>query len=272
VTRARIEVESVLGDRRLEDGRWDFKMQADNEIGYFHIELFGEKTAEELKRAIQSQSTPWKGIILDVRDNTGGLLFAATDICDFFLEEGEIVSTKGRSGVVDDVYFAKPGALVPDTVPLVVLVNDQSASASEILAACLQDRGRAIVVGNRTFGKGSVQNVIPLEGGKAAMRLTTAYYYPPKGRLIHRRKDAKPEDPWGVQPDEGFAIDVDEPGLLAINERFQQRADPRFIPEPAKTEETNPWIRRDPTLTNDPQLLRALEAIDAIAAKELVDK
>lgn len=145
---------------------------------------------------------------------------------------------------------------MPPDIPIVVLVNDQSASASEILAACLQDRERAIVVGTRTFGKGSVQNVIPLEGGNAAMRLTTAYYYPPKGRLIHRRKEAKPEDPWGVVPSEGFTIEVNEPELAAIGERFRLRADPRFIPEPAETGETNPWILRDPTLTNDPQLLR----------------
>lgn len=110
VTRARIEVESVLGDRRLENGRWKFRMQADEDVGYFHIELFGEKTADELKRAIESKSTPWKALIIDVRDNTGGLLFAATDICDFFLEGGEIVSTKGRNGSVDEVYEATPGA------------------------------------------------------------------------------------------------------------------------------------------------------------------
>jgi carboxyl-terminal processing protease len=272
VTRARIEVESVLGDRRLENGRWEFRMQADEDIGYFHIELFGEKSADELKRAIESKSTPWKALIIDVRDNTGGLLFAATDICDFFLEGGEIVSTKGRNGTIDEVYDATPGALVPPTVPVVVLVNEQSASASEILAACLQDRDRAIIVGTRTFGKGSVQNVIPLEGGKAAMRLTTAYYYPPKGRLIHRRKDAKQEEAWGVMPNDGYTVDVAEPELAAIGERFRRRADPRFIPEPAGTGETNPWILRDPTLMNDPQLLRALEAIEAFAEKELVDK
>lgn len=272
VTRARIEVESVLGDRRREDGRWEFAMQADEDIGYFHIELFGEKSAEELRRALESKAAPWKGLIIDVRDNTGGLLFAATDICDFFLEDGQIVSTKGRNGIVDDVYYATSGALVQPTVPIVVLVNDQSASASEILAACLQDRDRAIVVGTRTFGKGSVQNVIPLEGGKAAMRLTTAYYYPPGGRLIHRRKDAKPEEPWGVMPNEGYTVEVDENELAAIGERFRRRADPRFVPEPADANELNPWIRRDPTLMNDPQLLQAIEAIEALAAKELVDK
>lgn len=272
VTRARIEVESVLGDRRLEDGRWEFQMQADQDIGYFHIELFGEKSAEELKQAIQSKSTPWKGIVIDVRDNTGGLLFAATEICDFFLDEGEIVSIRGRNGSVDDVYFAKPGTLVPADTPIVVVVNDQSASASEILAACLQDRGRALVVGTRTFGKGSVQNVIPLDGGKAAMRLTTAYYYPPKGRLIHRRKDAKEEDSWGVLPDPGYSVSLDEESRRAVADRFWNRADPRFVPEPASAEETNPWIQRDPTLKNDPHLLRALEAIESLANKELVDK
>lgn len=272
VTRARIEVESVLGDRRLEDGRWDFQMQADQDIGYFHIELFGEKSAEELKRAIQSKTTPWKGIVIDVRDNTGGLLFAATEICDFFLEGGEIVSIRGRDTSAEDLFSATPGTLLPIDIPIVVLVNEQSASASEILAACLQDRERALVVGTRTFGKGSVQNVIPLDGGKAAMRLTTAYYYPPKGRLIHRRKDAKEEDSWGVLPNSGYSIDLDEDGKRAVADRFWNRADPRFVPQPASSDETNPWILRDPTLKNDPQLLRALEAIETLAAKELVDK
>jgi carboxyl-terminal processing protease len=259
VVRARIEVESVLGDRRQNDGRWDFHLQGDTRIGYFHIELFGEKTAAELEKAIVSLKEDCRGIILDLRDNTGGLLEAAIKICDMFLDEGEIVSTRTRGGIVDHIYRAQPGMLVPNPTPIVVLINDQSASASEILAACLQDRQRATIVGARSFGKGSVQNVIPLEGGRAAMRLTTAYYYPPNGRLIHRRKDAKPEDEWGVQPDAGCVVEVDEQELSKISERFIRRADPS---QTAPVEESSTGLlAKDPSLAEDPQLLKAVEIV-----------
>jgi carboxyl-terminal processing protease len=236
IIRGRIEVESVIGDRRRADGSWEYLMQADPRIAYVRVELFGEKTASELQRAIQSCQPQPQAIIIDLRDNSGGLLLSATQICDMFLEDGQIVTTRGRNQRIDEEIHAQKGAVVADSVPIAIIVNENSASASEVVAACLKDRQRGFVVGMRSFGKGSVQNVIPLEGGRAAMRLTTAYYYPPSGRRIHRRESKGDSDSWGVDPSEDCQIDLNEDELAATIERFRMRSDPLSngsIPSPA---------------------------------------
>jgi carboxyl-terminal processing protease len=269
ITRAKIEVESVLGDRRRMDGKWEFKMQADERIAYFRIELFGEKTVEELRSAIMHFSQECKAIVIDLRDNTGGLLDAATEICDMFLDDGVMVRTVGRDQRVDEIYKATQGTLVPNSMPIAVLVNEHSASASEVLAACLQDRCRATIVGTRSYGKGSVQNVVPLDAGSAAMRLTTARYYPPSGRNIHREKNAKPDGIWGVKPDSGCEVTLDEDAFAKLVERVRKRADPMangFGTESQSTsqatvDERQDWKAKDPTLMHDPQLLKAFEEL-----------
>jgi hypothetical protein len=143
-----------------------------------------------------------KGLILDLRLNPGGLLKSAVEISNLFVPEGRIVSTRGRTGQ-EEAYDADHRRSVlasPAEVPMVVLVNKFSASASEIVAAALQDHGRAVVIGERTFGKGSVQTVVHMENGASAMKLTTASYERPSGKNIHRFPDAKDTDDWGVSP------------------------------------------------------------------------
>ncbi len=275
ITRARIEVESVLGDRRRMNGTWEFAMEEDPRIAYMRLELFGEKTTEELKTALASVRKQCKGLIIDLRDNTGGLLMAAKDICDMFLDDGEIVSTRGRNDRIDQRYSAQPGTEIENSVPVVCLINEHSASASEVVAGCLQDRCRATIVGERSFGKGSVQNVIPLDAGLAAMRLTTAYYYPPSGRLIHREPNAKPEDVWGVSPDEGCVVKLDEAAFLKSIERFRKRADPNEngLGKPREKQGSNEEAsglakeHTDPTLKDDPQLEKAVEILKAKMVK-----
>src|SRR4029079_991063 len=137
-----------------------------------------------------------------LRFNPGGLLTAATAIADFFISSGVIVSTKGRNTEEQVIKAKKPGTF--SGFPIAVLVNRGSASASEIVSACLQDHKRAIVVGERTYGKGSVQKVVEIEGGKSALKLTTASYQRPNGHNIHRFPDAKESDEWGVMPDKNF--------------------------------------------------------------------
>lgn len=266
IVRARIDVESVLGDRRRVNGSWDFAMEEDPSLAYIRLELFGEKTTEELKKALASVRKDCKGLIIDLRDNTGGLLVAAKEICDMFLDDGDIVSTRGRNDRVDQLYTAQAGTEIDNLVPMVLLINEHSASASEVVAGCLQDRCRATIVGERSFGKGSVQNVIPLDAGLAAMRLTTAYYYPPSGRLIHREQDAKPEDVWGVKPDEDCEVLLDETGFLKSIERFRKRADPNEngFGKPRKASESEQDSKHtDPTLGDDPQLEKAVEILRA---------
>jgi carboxyl-terminal processing protease len=205
VTRAIIDVPSVVGDRRKSNDDYDLMIDHDRKIGYIRISGFIQNTAEELKKALaQVKDEGARGLILDVRDNPGGLLSSAVEVSDLFLDKGEIVSTKGRN-TAPKKYEAQPGSPYAD-LPLVVLVNQNSASASEIVAAALQDHKRAKIVGQRTFGKGSVQNLLDLEGGNSVLKLTVASYYRPLGENIHRFRDSKPTDKWGVHPDPGLEV------------------------------------------------------------------
>lgn len=154
-------------------------------IGYIRVSSFQEKTSEELRKslsAIEKQAKPLAGIVLDLRNDPGGLLDQAVKVSDAFLKSGTIVSIRGRVKNLESRFTARDDGNEP-TCPMVILVNEGSASASEIVAGALQDNGRAIVLGTQTFGKGSVQTVIPFEDG-SAMKLTTAKYYTPKGRSI----------------------------------------------------------------------------------------
>ena len=209
LTRALINIQSVLGEGHQPDDSWNYFIDEEKKIAYLRITSFVQETAAELKRAIEGiQNQGAKGIIIDLRDNPGGLLTAAIEVCDIFLKEGVIVSTKGRN-TQDKSYTATPDELLHG-VPMAILVNKWSASASEIVSACLQDHERAVVIGERSFGKGSVQNVIELDDGKSALKLTTASYRRPSGKNIHRFKDSKEDDDWGVRPNEGFTIPISE--------------------------------------------------------------
>ena len=163
------------------------KSRVEGDVGYIDINQFNETTQVGLDTAIKSLKAKigpkLKGYVIDLRNNPGGLLDQAVSVSDTFLDRGEIVSTRTRHSEETQRYNAKPGDLT-DGKPLVVLINDGSASASEIVAGALQDHGRAILLGTKSFGKGSVQTIIPLARGESAMRLTTARYYTPSGRSI----------------------------------------------------------------------------------------
>ena len=163
------------------------RQQIQGDVGYIRITSFNEQTQAGLDNAIKDLKTKigpkLKGYVIDLRNNPGGLLDQAVSVSDTFLDKGEIVSTRTRRAE-DTQRFNAKGGDATDAKPLVVLVNDGSASASEIVAGALQDHGRAIVLGTKSFGKGSVQTIIPLGRGESAMRLTTARYYTPSGRSI----------------------------------------------------------------------------------------
>ena len=170
-----------------------FSRPVDGDYGYFQITQFTRKSADELLEQIEymqaNREGPLKGIVLDLRNNPGGVLGPAVTIADGFLDDGLIVYTRGRSA--DQLrYTAKPGQWLGG-VPMVVLVNGSSASASEVLAGALQDHKRALIVGEKTFGKGSVQSVLNMRNG-SGIRLTTSRYYTPSGRSIQAE---------GIQPD-----------------------------------------------------------------------
>lgn len=216
IVRAKIQVDSVLGDRRRADGSWDFFLEGTDRIGYVRINQFGERTAEEMRKALAAlQNGGARGLVLDLRDDPGGLLPAAVQVCDMFLESGVILTIRLRDGVVREVIEARPKTDYPQ-FPVAVLVNRYSASASEIVAACLQDHGRAVIVGERTFGKGTVQELIPLPDKRGTLKLTTSSYWRPSGKNINRQADEGPEGSWGVQPDPGYEVKLDGPALARL--------------------------------------------------------
>ena len=205
VNRAIIEVPSVMGDRRKPTDEWDFMLDPAKKIGYIRITNFIQDTTEHVKSALDElKKAGMKALILDLRDDPGGLLSAAVEIADLFVEDGKIVSTRGRNTVEKSYEARKEGTYTG--FPMAVLVNQNSASASEILSACLQDQNRAVVIGERSFGKGSVQNILDLEDGNSVLKLTVATYWRPSGKNIHRFKNAKETDEWGVSPNPGLEV------------------------------------------------------------------
>jgi carboxyl-terminal processing protease len=191
ITRDVIRVKSVRSHNEGED------------VGYIRVTQFNEQTTDGLKKAIsdltnQLGAEKLKGFVLDLRNNPGGLLDQAISVSDAFLDKGEIVSTRGRNAEETQRFNARPGDLTKGK-PLIVLINGGSASASEIVAGALQDHKRATLVGTRSFGKGSVQTIIPLGAGNGALRLTTARYYTPSGRSIQAK---------GITPDIEVLQDV----------------------------------------------------------------
>jgi carboxyl-terminal processing protease len=222
ITRAIIQTESVLGDLRDATGQWQYFLEENPRIGYIRLTTFGEHSVEELRDALESNEQNFDALILDLRNNAGGLLTAAVEVCDLFVRQGRIVSCRGRDGKSERVENAHAETIVDLDIPMVVLVNKYSASASEIVAACLQDHGRAKIIGNRTWGKGTVQNVIPIEAGSARLKLTTAHYWRPSNKNIHRREGATEDDQWGVRPDPGFEVELTPEEFKRV---FQQRRD-----------------------------------------------
>jgi carboxyl-terminal processing protease len=209
LTRERVHVETVLGDRRKADDHWEFMYDEKSHIGYIRISAFSQETAKELRTALDDlKRRDVRGLVLDLRFNPGGLLRSAIEVSNLFISSGRIVSTKGRN--TPERIWEAHGSAVFEGLPLVILVNHYSASASEIVSACLQDHKRALVMGERTWGKGSVQNIIELENGRSALKLTTAAYKRPSGKNIHRFPDSKDKDEWGVMPDLGYELGLNE--------------------------------------------------------------
>lgn len=232
IQRSVIEQPSILGDLRKPDDSWDFLIDKDSKIGYVRIAGFYQDTPEDFSKALNElKAQGMKGLIIDLRNNPGGLLGAAVEISDMFVEGGRIVSTKGRN-TKEKTFDAEKGGIfdAPDDkpeagLPIAVLVNQGSASAAEILSACLQDHHRAVIIGHRSYGKGSVQSIVPLDDGDSVLKLTVATYWRPSGKNIHRFRNAKETDEWGVSPDPGYEVklspDEFEAQFTARRERDQ---------------------------------------------------
>jgi carboxyl-terminal processing protease len=267
LTRAKITIQSV-------------RSRTEGDIGYIRITSFTEQTDVGVRNAVQKireqLGSKFSGLVLDLRNNPGGLLDQAVAISDDFLDKGEIVSTRGRRSDDAQRFNAKPGDIL-NGLPMVVIVNGGSASASEIVAGALQDHRRAILLGTKTFGKGSVQTIIPL-GGQGAIRLTTARYYTPSGRSIQAQ---------GIEPDivvEPARIEkVDQPrgrreadlrGALRNDQQRQQQgaqppgAQPPGAQPPSPAPGPSPEGEVEPLTIDSPgdyQLARAFDLLRGLA-------
>jgi carboxyl-terminal processing protease len=250
---------------------------AENKIAVIRLEEFNETSGKEVEAAVKEVvAAGAKGLVLDMRNNPGGLLRVAEQISDLFLADGKIVLTRDRHDHGRDVKAKNDGAAWEDAtkLPMAVLINGNSASAAEIVAAALQDNGRAVVVGERSYGKGSVQRSIESPDGKTALKLTTEIWLTPNGKHIHRRPGAKPEDEWGVKPDGGFEVPMSEEQviqyLLHLREADMGRkvpADPPKEPEP-KPDPGKPKRFELPKIDpkfKDPVLEKAMEHLRAKA-------
>jgi len=220
LTRSNINIDMVKDIH----GKKEFPL-GENKIGYVRLVQFGEKTSEDLEAALKKlKNQGMQALILDLRWNPGGLLEQAVDVCEKFLPRGElVVTTEGRNSAQNSTRRALGHGDELHNMPMVVLVNLGSASASEIVAGCLQDLKRAIVLGEKTFGKGSVQSILPLSDG-SALRLTTAKYYTPSHKVIHE-EGITPDIavPMSDQEERDIILQRTPGGLESLDEKDQPR-------------------------------------------------
>jgi len=215
ITRKHITVRTVRGFRRSGPNHWDYFIDPDDRIGYIRVSSFRETTIQQFDEALRElRAGQVAAIILDLRFDPGGLMNSAIAVVDRFLKDGVILSTVNRYQGVKEYRATSPGSMTG--IPIVVLVNGASASSAEIVAGALQARDRAIVVGERSFGKGSVQHCINLKGHGGAIKLTVAHYRLPDGRIIHRTPDNIDTDRWGILPD--IVIHLEKQEIRAIQE------------------------------------------------------
>ncbi len=233
------------------------RSRVEDDIGYIRISQFNEQTTENLKKAISDLSTQipadkLKGFVVDLRNNPGGLLDQAISVSDSFLEKGEIVSTRGRNAEETQRFNARAGDLARNK-PIIVLINGGSASASEIVAGALQDHKRATVIGTRSFGKGSVQTIIPLGAGNGALRLTTARYFTPSGKSIQAK---------GISPDIEVLQDVPEELKARIDTKGESSLRGHLKADGDEATGSQSYIPPDPK--DDKALKNALDLIRGI--------
>ncbi len=250
--RAIIEIHPVKGFARnpANPAKWDFLADPEAKIALIRLEGFTEKTDRELTAAIaDAEKAGAKALILDMRDNPGGLLTQAVKVSNLFLDKGTIVSTKDRNSRGRQ-WVADPSRVAwPSSKPMAVLINRQSASASEIVASALQENKRAVIIGERSYGKGSVQKLYqlgPANDPDGAVKLTSEVWLTSAGKNIHRWPNSKETDDWGVRPDAGFDVKLSQEERLQYILHMRQletvrgkNPRPEPAPEPKEPKEPN---------------------------------
>jgi C-terminal peptidase prc len=247
ITRGRVEVETVLGIKRNENDTWNYWVDPENKIAYVRLTIFARNTYRDLQRVAKDlEKQGVKGMVLDLRFNPGGLLDSAVKVTDLFIDDGVIVTIRPRAGREAKFRGTHEGSMLD--FPMVCLVNGMSASGSEIVSAALQDHKRALIVGERSYGKGSVQNIQPFEGGE--LKLTTASFWRPSDKNLNKASTSgRDEDEWGVTPDKVLKLSRKE-----RDELFEAQRDAEIIDHRAK----KPDAEAKPEF-KDKQLEAALE-------------
>ena len=248
--RQEINIPTVKGFQRNIDNSWDWWVLENPKIGYLRITQFTPTTFDNVKSILtELLKEGMTGLVLDLRWNPGGQLDQAVQVVDLFVEKGTIVVTKGRNRPENRQEAHVEGTL--PFFPMIVLINEHSASAAEIVAGSLMDNKRAAVLGERSYGKGSVQELIPLDGNNGELKLTVAYYYLPSGRLVHRRKGA---ETWGVEPQISVPM-TEEQKQRVVEERTSQ--------EQMRRPTTKPSTKATSATTQpiDIQLQRAVDTL-----------
>jgi len=262
ITRGDIAIESIKGyEIDGESGQWRYVIDGDNKIGYIRLTDFKESTPDDLEKVVNGLlEQDVKGLVLDLRFNHGGLLTSGVKVSDRFISDGTIVTMEGahtRATTFKAHYYR-----TFKDFPLAVLVNEQSASAAEIVAGALQDNARATIIGSRTFGKGTVQTIYELDRGRSALKLTTAKYYTPSGRSIHREPYS---ETGGLTPDINVPMTDEQQGKLVEVwhlRGLKKDARDRLVEIEKEQAEENPDVEvADPDAFVDPQLEKALETL-----------
>lgn len=258
ITRRHITTRTVKGIHR-EGEKWTYCIDDELGLAYIRITQFNDTTTvEELKQALNHvQEKALNGLLLDLRDNPGGGLPTAVQVSDLFLDEGLIVTIKPREGRGQSQSFsARRSGTLPE-FPLLVLINGQSASASEIVAGALQENGRAKVMGTRSFGKGSVQEVRDLDYNRGTLKFTTAHYYLRSGRNLNRSNDS---EVWGVDPDAGMVVPVSDEDYVAMFRARREFEVIRAIDNNIPHCVNGQWVREN---LKDEQLAKGVDALRA---------
>jgi carboxyl-terminal processing protease len=234
ITRGRVEVESVLGIKRKANADWEYMIDPESKIGYVRLTQFARNSYRDLQKVMDKLVDQGaRGFILDLRFNPGGLLDSAVNISDLYIDDGLIVSIRPRIGREAKFRGKHAGSLLE--FPMVCMVNGYSASGSEIVSACLQDHKRAYIIGERSYGKGSVQNIMNFYGGE--LKLTTASFWRPSGKNLNKSSTSgKAEDEWGVTPDKVIELSRKEREELAEHQHNSEIIHPKG--KPAKTDKS----------------------------------
>ena len=259
LTRKPINIESIKGFAHRDTGGWDYWIDKDAGIGYIRMTQFLRQTADDMDKAVvqMEKEGDLNAIVLDLRFNPGGLLSTAIGVVDRFIDSGRIVSTVNAEGIATSSQSASRRNTYKDDIQLVILINQGSASASEIVSGALQDYERAIVLGENSYGKGSVQDIFPIGRGEALFKCTTQYYQLPKGDIIHRKDDSTE---WGIKPDLEVKMTNKE-----VADWLEARRDADILIDPEDRDPENPQTDPRDILNDglDPQLEAAVLLLKA---------